>query len=361
MMINKKRLLNTFIELVKVDSPSGEEQAIAKDLVARLNALGLKAALDSYGNVVGRLEGEGEPFMLNAHMDTVEPGRNIRPIIKKSQIKSDGTTILGGDCKAGLSIILEALSVLKEEKLEHPPLEVVFTREEETSLTGARQLDYSLISAKRGLTFDGPGQVTNVIVAAPFYNNIDIVITGISAHAGVEPEKGLSAIKVASELITKLKVGRIDFETTANVGLIKGGSARNAVPESVEVKAEIRSRNLKKLLRHTKHFEDVISVTRKKNEGAIIQANIHREFDGFVFSKNHPIVKKLLSTYKELDLTPNLLKSGGGTDVNIFITHGLELVCVGVGVYEPHTKREYVKTPEMGQAAEFLINFLKNH
>lgn len=352
-MINQDRLVKNFISLAKINSTSGEEEKIAKDLVKRLKTLGFKVLRDSYGNVIGKLAGKGEPIMLNAHMDTVEPGRDIKPIIEKDIIKTDGTTILGGDPKAGVASILEALTSIKEEGKKHLPLDVVFTREEETSLGGAINLDYSLVSARRGVTFDGEKELHNICISAPGYNRVNVTITGRAAHAGAEPEKGISAIQIASEIIANLELGRIDDETTANIGLIEGGSARNAVPEKAHFKGEIRSRNKKKLERHTQHFKEVFNNILSKYPDAKTEIDITREFDAYFFDENHRVIKHITEIFKEMDITPNLEHSGGGTDVNIFHTHGIEAIVVGTGDYEAHTTREYVVIPQMLQAARF--------
>ena len=357
-MINKERLIKTFVELVKIDSPTGEEDAVAKILISKLKALGFSVETDSFGNVIGKLKGTGEPFMLNAHMDTVEPGRGIQPIVGKDLITSDGATILGGDPKAGVSIILEAIESLQERKVNLPNLEVVFTRSEEVGLLGAVNLDYSKVASKTGLTFDGDDAVTNATISAPGYNKVDVIITGIGAHAGVEPEKGLSAIKIAAEIISELEVGRIDFETTANIGLISGGSARNAVPESVEIKAEVRSRNLEKLASHSQKFQAVFDKAIAKYPTAKIDLKIEREFDPYPFKKTHKIIEKVQKVMKKMNLEAVLHESGGGTDVNIFHQHGIEAIVMGTAVYDAHTKRENVRIPELIEATEFLINFL---
>lgn len=359
-MINQDRLIKTFLELVKIDSPSGEEKAIAQDITKRLKKLGAKVNLDSYGNVIGKFSGKGKPIMLNAHLDTVEPCRNIKPIIQDDIIKTDGSTILGGDPKAGVSAILEAITSLNEDKTQHPPIEIVFTREEESGLLGAINLDYSKISAKWGITFDGEKGVHNIDISAPGYNRVDATIKGKSAHAGAEPEKGISAIIIAAEIISKLALGRIDHETTANIGLIEGGYARNAVPEKLHFKGEIRSRDIEKLEKHTLHFRKVIEETMKKYSNAKIDLIISREFDSYLFNENHETIKHIIRTFGTMNIKPNLQHSGGGTDVNIFHTHGIKSIVVGTGDYEPHTTREYVIISQMVDAARFCEKLIMN-
>lgn len=352
-MINKKRLVKTFLDLIKIDSPSGYEQEMAKEVAKRLRTLGFKVSSDTFGNVIGKLSGKGEPIMLNAHLDTVEPGRGIKPVVDGNVIRSDGTTILGGDPKAGIAAILEALISITEDKINHLPIEVVFTKEEETSLGGAINLDYKKLSAKRGITFDGEAEVHNIDISAPGYNRVDATIIGRGAHAGTEPEKGLSAIKIAAEIISQLQLGRIDEETTTNIGLIEGGSARNAVPEKVTMQGEVRSRNIKKLVKFTKHFQEVFNKVSTKYLDAKIELVLEREFNPYLFKNNHQTLKYIVEIFKNMHIRPNLNHSGGATDVNIFHTHGIEAIVVGSAVYEAHTTREYVIVPQMIQAAKF--------
>src|SRR3989344_199338 len=350
-MINQKRLVDTFLELVKIDSPSGSEGAIAKHVAKILEDLGLKVQIDSFGNVIGKLEGIGEPFMLNAHLDTVEPGRGIKPIVKGDIIKTDESTILGGDDKAGVSAILEALTSIVEGKVKHLPVEVVFTLAEEVGALGAKNLDYSLISAKRGVAFDGEAEVFNVATGEPGMLKVDLTIIVRSAHARAEPEKGISAIKIISEIISELNLGRIDAETTANVGLIEGGSVRNAVPERAHFKGEIRSRNNEKLKNHLAHFQEVFDRILEKYPEAKIELELEEAGEAYILDIEHKTIKHVHASLTELEIEPKLAPLGGLTDVNVFHKKGIEAVVVGAGGYNMHTKREYVVISQMEQAA----------
>lgn len=357
-MIHKDRLIDAFIELVKIDSPSGEEKKIAEDVAKRLRKLGAQVEFDAYGNVVGKIRGNGEPIMLNAHLDTVEPGRGIKPILEKDIIKSDGTTILGSDPKAGIISILEAITSVTEDRKPHLPIEIVFTREEESSLSGAINLDYKKITSKRGIVFDGDEEVHKIFISSPSYYRLDAIIIGKGAHAGVEPEKGISAIQIASNAVAKLKLGRIDHETTVNIGIIAGGTARNAVPEKVELKGEIRSRNKKKLIRQIKKIENTFNKIQANYPKAQIKIGLEKEFQGFKLEPTHNTIQLTSQILKSMSLNPELKDSGGGSDANIFHQHGIEVVVVGTGVYEPHTTREYVVIPQLYQTAQFCEKVL---
>ncbi len=352
-MIQQKRLVNTFINLVKIDSPSGHEQEISAYLKDKLNELGGKAITDDYGNIIGKFAGVGRPIILNAHMDTVEPGKGVKPKMKGDKIVSDGTTVLGGDDKAGIAIILEVLASLKDEIITHRPIEVIFTRQEESNLLGAKNLDYSKITAGSGLTFDGEAGVERIDIASPSYIKVDILIHGRSAHAGLEPEKGISAIQISGHIISRLKLGRIDSETTCNIGLISGGTVRNAVPDFVHIKGEIRSRNPESLKKHISHFKEVLEKIQSKYPEAKIESEIVKEIEGYLLTENHHMILHVSRILKQMNLKPIYHHSGGLTAINIFHSHNIEIINIGTGDYLPHTKQEYVVISQMLQAAEF--------
>lgn len=361
-MIKKDRLVKTFIELVKIDSPSGEEAEFASFLSKKLKQLGAYVSLDAYDNVIAKLKGNGPPLMLNAHLDTVEPGRNIKPIIKNDIITSDGSTVLGADPKAGIAIILEALTSIIEENKSHPNLELVFTREEETSLGGAMNLDYSQISAREGIVFDGDEEVFKIYVSSPTYYALDVEIIGKAAHAGIEPEKGISAIEIASKLISNFSLGRIDEETTVNIGTIVGGSVRNAVPEKVTFQGEIRSRNKKTLEKIITKKEKIFKTHKAIYANAKINYTFNKDFEGFKLEENHPLIKKAKNVMiNKLGFKPVLKDSGGGSDANFFFTKDIEVIIVGTGTYEAHTTREYLKIPELFDAAKFCEAFILDY
>ena len=279
-MINEDRLVKTFCDLVQIDSPSDEEEEVAQDLSRRLEALGFEILRDAHGNLIAREDGEN-PLLLSAHMDTVEPGRGIKPTIEGDRIVSDGTTILGGDCKAGVAAILEGLESVVEEELPRRTIQLAFTRGEEIGLVGARNMDFSMITADEAVVFDGNGPVNKLTGSSPTYVSFEVNITGRSAHAGVEPEKGLSAIKIAAEIISELPQGRLDEETTFNVGTISGGSVRNAVPEQATFTGEFRSRNLETLDLLQLQARGIFDQVRDRYKEAIIKDGFNVEFNTY--------------------------------------------------------------------------------
>ena len=357
-MIQSERLLNTLVNLIQIDSPSGEEDAIDADLSHRLQSLGCQVQHDSYGNIVAKLPGEGDPVLLSSHMDTVDPGRGIKPFLDGDTLRSDGSTILGGDCKAGLTIILEALASIQESGVPHRPVEVVFTRHEEGGLVGVHHLDFSLVDAKMGVVFDGEGPVSRVTVAAPSQNVVKANITGRAAHAGVEPEKGLSAILIASEIITRLPLGRIDEETTSNIGRMDAGLKRNIVPETAFLDGEIRSLDNGKLDRVSGEFRTVFQEVGKKFPEAQVSLEIENTYQAYRIAADHPALSAIRLALASLGTEAELMASGGGSDANVFIEKGIVALPMGIGVESFHTTRESANIPQVLQGAQFCRNLV---
>lgn len=351
-MINRDRLVATFLELVQVESPSGHEDEIAAELERRLRALGIEAAQDDAGNVHARLDGTGETVLLSAHMDTVEPGRGIKPTWDGDDIiRSDGTTILGADNKGGCAVILEVLRSLLEDGGNHRPVEVAISRGEEIGLVGASKMDYSRISARIAIVIDSGGPPSSIQGQAPYHYTYDVEVFGRAAHAGVEPEKGVPAITIASEIVAGLPQGRFDRETTGNVGVIEGGTVRNAVPEYCAIKGEMRSMVEEKVetlvSRSKRHIEEVAV----RHPDARIESRFHTAYPGYTLTDDDPAVQLLYPTLRSLGMEPNPHPVGGGTDGNVFRGQGIASVVIGRGGYNQHTKDEYLVIPEMVDCA----------
>lgn len=375
-MIQEKRIVEEFLELIQIDSLSKKEGRFSKVVTEKLKQLGAKVSYDNAGkqiegdsnNIIAKVAGSQglPPLMLSAHMDTVTPGENIKPVIKDGVIQSDGSTILGSDDKSGIAVILEVLKVLKERNLSHPPLEVVFTVSEETGLLGAKYLDYSMLEAKYGYALD-TGKITETITAAPSHNKIFVKVFGKESHAGTHPEHGISAIEVASQAISKMTLGRIDEETTANIGKINGGTATNIVAAYTEVEGETRSHNEEKLECQTEHmiqcFEEAVRNSGKTIEeqsfSAKIEKEITREYSKFHIPDDDLIVQKVLQAGERIDITIETKKGGGGSDANIFNEKGIRTVLVGSGMHKPHTKEECIKIDDLLLGAKLLLEICK--
>ena len=301
-MANKSRLIKTFIELVQIDSPTGEEDAMDQEVSNRLEALGFSVYHDSFKNVIASLPGIGEPIVLSAHLDTVEPGRGIKPILDGDTLRSDGTTILGGDCKSGVTIVLESLTSAIEANLDHVPIEVAFSRAEEGGLVGARNMEMSRLTAKRGMVFDAEGNANRITIGAPYQNVVKAHINGRASHAGIEPEKGVSAILIAAEILTQLPLGRIDFETTANIGVVNGGIKRNIIPDYTFLDGELRSLDQAKFEYYTDQFRGVFTQVLESHEGCSIDLDIENTYAGYVVDCENETAQMIASAITELSL-----------------------------------------------------------
>lgn len=361
-MIDKDRLVNTFLELVRIDSPSGHEKAIGRDLMARLKALGLAATQDATGNLIARLDGAGKgqddaPLLLSAHMDTVGDDTGIRPVIENGVIRSDGATILGGDDKSGVAIILEVLQVLIEEGLAHLPLEVVFTVGEECGLVGVKGLELSRLRAREGIVLDMGGPIGTVIVSAPYQDRLSVTVHGRAAHAGAEPEKGINAIRVAAEAIAAMPLGRIDEETTANVGVIRGGVATNIVPDEVELHCEARSRVEARLIAQTQAMRAALEEAAARHQ-ATLDIEQERSYDGFNLSPETPIVKRAVEAIEAMGLEPLCQPTGGGSDANVLTARGVAAINLSTGMAQVHTVNECIAIADMAQSAELLLHII---
>ncbi|MCM2268021.1 MAG: M20/M25/M40 family metallo-hydrolase [Elusimicrobiales bacterium] len=374
--INEKRMVQLFCDLAKITSLSGKEGAIARRLSILLKFMGAEVFIDDAGrkiggetgNLIARFPGTipGEPFLLSAHMDTVGPADNVRPVVTKDRVSSDGTTILGADCKAGIAIILEVLKTIEENHLHHPPIEAVFTISEEMALMGAKYLDYSRLRSRYGLIFDNEQGIEHVITSAPAADKMDIKVYGAAAHSGVAPEKGISAIKVVAGAIAGMKLGRIDSETTANIGFISGGNAINIVPPLVELSGEARSHDPAKLKKQTRHMEDCLKKAVKKikvrADGKLVTPRyeflVEQKFPNLRIDKANPVLPLIAAAMKEEGLKMKPSASGGGTDGNIMYGHGIKAPILSTGMREVHTTREYLDLKDFSACARLTLKVI---
>lgn len=361
MTVDKDNLVNTFVTLVTIDSPSGQEQQVANYCLTRLERLGFSGQIEDCGNVHAFLPGtgrlaNGEPIMFNAHMDSVPPCLGIKPQIDGDIVRSDGTTILGGDDRAGVAAILEAITHAVAG--DHLPIEVVFTVQEETHLGGAIALNYDSVKAKTVITMDSHGPFGSVAVAAPYFNTFEATIYGVAAHAGVAPEQGISAVIAAAEAICNMPLGRIDEETTANMLILEGGSATNIIPPLCRLKGEARSLVEAKLEAQTEQMREAVRRACDKR-GIHADIKVTREFGGYKLDESDPTVSRVARVVRSMGGEPIYERSGGASDVNIFRTHGLLALDVSPGTYEIHTTHEYVKISDMHRASELCLRLMQ--
>ena len=366
-MINRQRVLQEFMELVAIASPSGGEREIADALTKKLQAAGLTVEEDgagekiggNAGNLIARLPGTvaGAPvLMLNAHMDSVRPCAGVRPQRNDGVITSAGDTVLGADCKSGIVPILEALRRLREENLPHGEIVVVFTISEEAGLDGAIQIDPEKIRADFGYALDGEevGSVTNM---APGQNSIDIVVRGKTSHAGVAPEEGINAIVLAGKALAAIPQGRVDFETTCNVGLIKGGTATNIVPDRVEIGAEARSRDMEKLARLTREITDAFSRIAAAGGGSA-EISVRKSYEPFVLDENSPVVATAVRAAQAAGIAPRIEATGGGSDGNFFNRYGVPTAILGTGMAKVHTTAEFIREDDLYRSSYWSFAIL---
>lgn len=369
-MVNKQRLVDELLKLIQIDSLSCKEGTLAKNLVDKLKRLGFKVSIDDAGiavggetgNIIATLKGNrlGKAVLFSAHMDTVNPGKGIKPIIDgvNGIIKSDGTTVLGADDKAGIAAVLEAIRVIKENNIDHRDIQIIFSISEETGLLGAKNLDYSKINADFAFVLDEGGAPGKIIVKAPAQDSISVKIKGRPAHAGVSPEKGISAVMVAARAIDKMKLLRIDEETTANIGIINGGIATNIVMPEVQISAEARSLDNTKLDMQTKHMVDTFKHAAA-DFNAEVEIKTERKYGAFNVDENDEIVKFLKKIFISMGIEPSVISTGGGSDTNLFNANGIKAVNLSVGIEKAHTLEEYIAIEDLINAAAMIVEIIK--
>ncbi len=357
-MINVDRLVQTFTALVEIDNPSGQEQAMAQAVIRLLSERGLAPQQDAKGNVIARLPAEGPPLLLSAHLDSVAPAVGKRAVVDGEVIRSAGDTVLGADDLAGVSAILEAIQATQERGNSHRAAEIVFSVEEEVGLRGVRALDFSLLSARQGVALDLNGEVGGICISAPAHDQITVTIRGKAAHAGVAPEKGVSAIVVAADAISRMPLGRIDAETTANIGTIEGGAARNIVPEQVKLVGEARSRDEAKLDRQTAAMRQAFEAAAERH-GAQVDFQAERVYGPQKIAPDAPIVQVCQAAARRAGLEPYLTETGGGSDVNVFNMHGIEAVNLSIGYQEIHSTNEHIAIADLEKAARLIFALLE--
>lgn len=367
-MDQRPRLLRTFLDLVALDSPSFEEKAVAEYVRERLSGVGATVTSDdseartgsNTGNLICSFPGNEDAtrLLLAAHMDTVEPGRGIKARVDGDVITSDGETVLGADDKVGIAVTLEAIERIMEDGIDHGPIDLIYTVAEEKGLVGAKNLDWNLIPrADAAYVLDAEGLPGEVVIGAPYYESVSAVFYGRAAHSGVEPEAGVNALSAAATAITHVAVGKIDKETTANIGTIHGGRDRNIVPDRVEIRGEVRSLDEMKL---QAQVEATVRALRSvEGDGVRVEVETNREFAGFRFGKDHPGVTLAIDGLMAAQITPHLRMAGGGSDANILNEHGLGAVVLSVGYNKAHALDERVHLSDMARSVDYLLEIVR--
>ncbi len=375
-MIKQDRLTDYTMDLITIDSPSKQEKEVAMKLKYDMEQIGAQCSFDSadekvggnVGNLTVKVKGntDAPPFFFSSHMDTVSPGIGIKPHIKEGIMRSDGTTILGSDDKSGVAIIVEVIKSLKENNIPHGDIEVAFTICEEIGLLGAKYYDINNISAKHGIVLDS-STPDRLVLRCPSAEELNFTVHGIEAHAGLCPQDGISAIKVASDAISSMTFGRIDHETTSNIGIIRGGIATNIVTGKVEVVGEVRSHDEQKLKAQVYHMTECFTNSAKKHKivlnGKQLEAKIdvrtERSYDRMDVGDDSFITKLVLKAVQNLGHKVKLHTTGGGCDANYFNKFGLSCANLGTGMYELHTVNEYLVLKEQQRCAKIMLETVK--
>lgn len=370
-MINEQRLLNTFLELVQIDSETGHEEIIQPILKKKFEDLGLKVEEDHAGdqpdlganNLICTLDAtenqsNTQKIYFTSHMDTVVPGINVKPIVKDDgYIYSDGTTVLGADDKAGLAAIFELIHVIKEHNIPHGQIQFVITVGEESGLLGAKALDPKLLDAEFGYAVDASAPIGTTVLGAPTQMKISAVIHGKKAHAST-PNKGVSAINIAAKAVSKMKLGQVDEETTANIGSFTGGSATNIVADEVTLHAEARSHSNEKIEAQIEHMKNVFTETAKAY-GCSADIETTKSYQGFKVAEDAKVTRYAIESAENLGLSGNTVIAGGGSDGNIINALGIPTVIIGIGYENIHTTEERMEIKSLNLLAQQLVKIVE--
>ncbi len=378
--LNTDRLVRTFLELVQIDSPSKKEADVADYLERSLKPLGVEMWRDDAGEKIGGNCGNlhvrmtansssAPAILFSSHMDTVMPGLGIKPRVENGVIRSDGATVLGADDKSGVAVIVETLRVLHESNVPHGPVEVIFDVAEEIGLLGANHVDLNRVKAKCAFVLDSE-ELDHVVHRSPSANRLYIEIDGVAAHAGMAPERGVSAIEVFAHAVSGMKLGRLNPESTANIGTVNGGRATNIVADKVIVTAEARSHSNDFLEAQSKHmverFEDAVKHFTRTSDGKVIAPAVHakvkREFNAMNIAFDSLPFKLASEAGKSLGMEMKPLAIGGGTNANVYNEKGLPAVVIGCGMKDEHTTSEHIYIRDMETSAQLCLTILvKNH
>ena len=361
-MINSDRLLETFLSILRIDSYYPNEDPVMEPLRPKLEAAGVQLSTDAHRNVLGFWPGNGElaeqdPIMLCGHTDTVWPTPGMEPVIRDDAVHTDGSSVLGADDKAAVAAIVEAVEAIADADLPHPPVEVLFTVGEEVGHIGSRAFDVSEARSKMVFVPDADGTVGGVMLAAPWTIAYKCTFHGRAAHAGMDPENGRSALCMAARAIETMRLGRLDEETTANVGTVNGGEAMNIVPPQAEMVWQLRSLNEQK---YEQAREELLAACRAAAEAfdGTVEFEQVGGTRGFRFDESAPIVERAKSAMEASGIDPWTSVTCGGSDANEFNDHGLDAIVISVGYLDIHTNEESMPLEQLNQLANVCCSLM---
>jgi tripeptide aminopeptidase len=353
-----------FLELVRVPSPSGEERVVADQVIEYLQALALPVDEDdvgtridsTIGNLLCRIEpsGEGTPLFFCAHLDTVPPEGPIEPVVEDGVVRNGGGTILGADNKAAVAAMLEATRRIVAENRPHGGIELLFTPKEEVGLRGAEAFDQERLHARLGYVYDHAGPIGEVILGAPYQVKLDASFRGRAAHSGMYPEEGRSAIAAAARAIADLRLGRLDEETTANVGEIHGGTARNIVPERCSFAAEARCHDERKLGELVQEMLETITFAAQVSD-CDVEIAVDPSARGYRLKRDDEAVRLAAAALERTGFQPTYGLSGGGADANVFNERGLQCLNLANGMTDIHTPDERIAVADLDRMVDVTL------
>ena len=361
-------VLDLFLELAAIRSPPGEERAVADRVIEYLRDLGLEVSEDDAGPRIGSTAGNllcrlsptaeaGIPIFLCAHLDTVPPSGPIEPVVEDGVVRNAAGTILGADNKAAVAVMLEAVRRIVTERRAHAGVELVFTAKEETGCEGAGAFDVSCLRAQLGFVYDHAAPIGAVVVAAPHQRKIEVVYHGRAAHAGINPEDGRSAIYAAARAIADLRLGRLDEETTANVGTIVGGTARNVVPDRCAFAVDARSRDERKLLALVEEMLETFAFAAAVCD-CEVETQVEELYHGYRFGGDESAVRLAFAALERAGFAPHAVEVGGGADANIFNAFGLSCVVLANGMAHIHSPEEEIAVADLEAMVEVTLGLV---
>jgi tripeptide aminopeptidase len=358
-------VVSLFTELAALPSPPGEERVVADRVTAYLRDLGLEVAEDdagarigsNAGNLYARIEPtdeSGTPLFFCAHLDTVPPEAAIEPVVEDGIIRNATGTILGADNKAAVAVMLEATRQLLSENRPHGGIELLFTPKEEVGLHGAAAFDHEQLHARVGYVYDQAAPIGEVILGAPYAHSMEVRFHGRASHSGMYPEEGRSAIAAAAKAISDLKLGRIDEDSTANVGIISGGTAGNIVPEWCSFLAEARSHDPRKLADLVREMLEAATFAAGL-EDCQVETEVHKSYSGYRFKRDDYVVRLAGSALERAGYEPSFKLSGGAADANVFNERGLACVNLANGMAEIHTPQEHIAVKDLDRMVDVTL------
>jgi tripeptide aminopeptidase len=361
-------VLDVFLELAAITSPPGGERPVADRVTEYLRRLGLDVDEDdagprvggNAGNLLCRLEptaAGGTPIFLCAHLDTVPPSGPIEPFVEDGVVRNAAGTILGADDKAAVAVMLQATRRVIEEGRPHGGLELLFTPKEEVGLIGAYAFDHTRLHARIGFVYDQAAPIGEIVLGAPSAVGIEATFRGRAAHAGMYPEEGRSAIAAAARAIADMRLGRIDEETSANVGVIEGGSARNIVPARCSFRAEARSHDEEKLADLVREMTETMTFAATLEE-CEVEATVNRSYRSYRFRRDDVPVRLAAAALERAGFSPAFVLTGGGADANVFNERGLACVNLSNGMAEIHTPDEHIAVADLDAMVHVTLALL---